>query len=108
MFKNAGAKKIHVRIASPPTKFPCFYGIDIPTHKELVASSNSIEEIRKYLKVDSVQYLTIETMIESIDRSKMKFCTACFDGNYPVDIDECGDEDNKKYQFEDNNCNGNF
>ena len=55
MFRGGGAKEIHVRISSPPTKFPCFYGIDIPTHKELIASSHTIEEIRKYLRVETIQ-----------------------------------------------------
>lgn len=97
MFKNAGAREIHIRISSPPTKFPCFYGIDIPTHNELIASSNTIEEIRNYLKVDSVQYLTVDSMLESVNTGK-KFCTACFDGNYPVEFEQY---DNQKYLFED-------
>ena len=100
MFRNAGATEVHVRIASPPTKFPCFYGIDIPTHKELIASTHSLDEIKKYLRVDSIQYMTIETMLESMNRPGMNFCTACFDGNYPSELEEC-EEDNQKYLFED-------
>jgi amidophosphoribosyltransferase len=98
MFKKAGAKEIHVRISSPPTRYPCFYGIDIPTHNELIASSNTIEEIRKYLDVDSIQYLTLESMLASVDQSR-DFCSACFDGNYPVEYEQT--IDNQKYLFED-------
>ncbi len=100
MFRNAGATEIHVRISSAPTKFPCFYGIDIPTHKELIASTHSIEEIRKYLRVDSVEYLTIENMIGSIDRTDKHFCTACFDGDYPSPLNS-SDDDGEKFAFED-------
>jgi len=100
MFKKAGAKEIHVRISSPPTKFPCFYGIDIPTHKELIAATHTIEEIRKYLRVDSIEYMTVDTMLDAINNSGKKFCTACFDGKYPSPLEEITDE-NQKYLFED-------
>ncbi len=99
MFRLAGAKEIHVRISSPPTIFPCFYGIDIPTRKELIAATHSIEEIRKYLRVDSINYMTVETLLQSLNRPDMKFCTACFDGKYPSELEEHG-EDNQKYLFE--------
>lgn len=99
MFRNAGASEIHVRISSPPTKFPCFYGIDIPTHKELIAATHNIEEIKKYLRVDSVEYMSIETMMKAIDSPEMSFCCACFDGNYPSELEETSD-DNQKYLFE--------
>jgi len=103
MFRNAGAREIHVRISAPPTKFPCYYGIDIPTHSELIASSHTIEEIRKYLRVESLSYLTIDTMIDAINRPQKRFCTACFDGNYPCPLDEFHNEDNQKYLFEEGN-----
>jgi amidophosphoribosyltransferase len=103
LFRSAGAKEIHVRISSPPTKFPCFYGIDIPTHQELIAATHTIEEIKKYLRVDSIEYLTIETMLEAVNDPSMSFCTACFDGNYPCPLEEMT-EDNQKYLFEDH-CN---
>ncbi len=98
MFRNAGAAEVHIRISAPPTRFPCFYGIDIPTHNELIASSNTVEEIRKYLNVDSIQYLTTETLLKSVDETK-QYCTACFDGNYPVKYEQ--NNDNQKYLFED-------
>jgi amidophosphoribosyltransferase len=99
MFRKKGAKEIHVRISAPPTKFPCFYGIDIPTHSELIASNNTIEGIRQFLEVESVAYLSVESMLAAINEPGLKFCTACFDGNYPLDI-EISDE-NQKYLFED-------
>ena len=106
MFRNAGAKEIHIRISAPPTKYPCFYGIDIPTHKELIAATHTIEEIIKYLRVDSIEYMTVETLLGAIDRPELKFCTACFDGNYP-----CGmaveENENQKYLFDDN-VNGEY
>ncbi len=104
MFRTAGATEIHVRISAPPTKFPCFYGIDIPTRKELIASTHSIEEIRKYLRVDSIEYMSVETMLQALDEPDMHFCTACFDGTYPCELDETC-EDNQKYLFEDSGNN---
>jgi len=104
MFRNAGAKEVHVRISAPPTKFPCYYGIDIPTHSELIAATHTIEEIRKYLRVDSISYMTIDTLIEAVDAPSQKFCTACFDGYYPCrldDLEEC--DDNLKFQFDEGN-----
>lgn len=99
MFRKKGAKEIHVRISSPPTKFPCFYGIDIPTHDELIASTNSIEEIRQYLDVDSIAYLTTESMLKAVDMPENRFCTACFDGRYPLEMEQ--QDGNQKYLFED-------
>ncbi len=99
MFRKKGAKEIHVRISSPPTKHPCYYGIDIPTHDELIASTNSIEEIRRYLNVDSIAYMTVESMLAAVNMSGCRFCTACFDGSYPLARDFC--EGNQKYLFED-------
>ena len=99
MFRNGGATEIHVRISAPPTKFPCFYGIDIPTHKELIASTHTLEEIRKYLRVDSIQYMSVETLLGAINSPEMNFCTACFDGEYPTKLGQ-QTEDAQKYLFE--------
>ncbi len=85
MLHKAGAKEVHLRIASPPVKFPCFYGIDMPSRSELVASSASVEEIRTYLGVDSLEYLTIEDL-RSVVADPDNFCKACFDGEYPVPL----------------------
>jgi len=83
MLKNSGAKEIHVRISSAPTVYPCYYGIDIPTSEELIAHNHSIEQIRTYLGVDSISYLSIEGMKNSCYDND-NHCTACFDGNYPI------------------------
>jgi amidophosphoribosyltransferase len=104
MFRAAGAKEVHVRISAPPTKFPCFYGIDIPTHSELIAATHTIEEIKKYLRVDSISYMTVETLLEAVDRPGKKFCTACFDGNYPCSFENSTEsEESQKYLFEEGN-----
>jgi amidophosphoribosyltransferase len=104
MFRNAGAAEIHVRISAPPTIFPCYYGIDIPTRSELIAATHTIEEICKYLRVDSISYLTIETMLGAVNRPEKKFCTACFDGKYPCSFDAAPEnEDSQKYLFEEGN-----
>lgn len=82
--KDVGAKKIHMRISCPPIKHPCFFGIDFPTEEELIASSKSVDEIKKYIGVDSLGYLSIEGMLKSMPFNKCEFCTACFTGEYPV------------------------
>ena len=101
MFRSAGAVEVHVRISAPPTKFPCFYGIDIPTHKELIAATHSIDEIRKYLRVDSIEYMTVETMLRALGQDHQNFCTACFDGYYPCELEENCHEDKQKFLFDD-------
>lgn len=82
--REAGAKEVHMRISCPPFRFPCFYGIDFPTKKELIASTHSIEWIRDFIGVDSLEYLSREGMLKSMPLPENEFCTACFDGNYPV------------------------
>jgi amidophosphoribosyltransferase len=83
MIRNAGAAEIHMRISSPPTAFPCFYGIDTPTRQELIASTHSIEEIRKYITADSIGYISMDG-IQKVVPQRMNYCSACFDGEYPV------------------------
>jgi amidophosphoribosyltransferase len=84
IIRNAGAKEIHLRISSPPIRFSCFYGIDTPTSKELIASNNSIEEIRNFMGVDSLGYLSIDGLLNPVKNSNKTFCLACFTGNYPI------------------------
>ena len=87
MVRNAGAKEVHMRISSPPTAYPCFYGIDTPTRKELIASSHNVDEIARYITADSLGYLTPEGMREVAGLNRMEtcgFCDACFTGDYPV------------------------
>jgi len=80
----AGAKELHMRISCPPLKFPCFYGIDFPTKKELVASKHDITWIRDFIGADSLEYLSLEGMLSSMPLPKENFCTACFTGKYPL------------------------
>lgn len=88
MIRAAGAKEIHMRISSPPILSPCFYGIDTPTRQELVASSHSVDEIRKYITADSLSYLSMDGMFRAVYNAQgaenKHFCTACFSGNYPI------------------------
>ncbi len=81
--RQGGATAVHVRIASPPNKYPCFYGVDTPTRSELIASKHTTEEIRKYIRADSLGYVSIEGMLKGV-KERDNFCTACFDGNYSV------------------------
>jgi amidophosphoribosyltransferase len=87
MLKDFGAKEVHMRISSPPTTGPCFYGIDTPERRELIASDHSVEEIREYIEADSLGYLSEEGMLEAVrngDDPSGLYCTACFSGRYPV------------------------
>lgn len=82
MLRYCGAKEIHFRVSSPPTRYPCFYGIDTPTRSELIASSHTIDEIRTYMQCDSLKYLTINQMKKAVNESDYAFCDACFTGDY--------------------------
>jgi len=82
MLREAGAKEVHMRISSPPTAYPCFYGIDTPTRKELIASTHSVEETRKYITADSLNYLSIEGLMNAV--KSPDYCHACFTGDYPT------------------------
>ncbi len=88
---DAGAKEVHMRISCPPIRHPCFYGIDFPTRKELIAATHSIEEIRKFLGVTTLGYLSIEGLLSCVSCPK-DYCTACYTGDYPVPF---GGEANK-------------
>jgi amidophosphoribosyltransferase len=83
--RDSGAKEVHLRISAPPTAHPCYYGIDTPTQKELLASRSSVEEIRKFIGADSLGYLSLEGLLEVCEsRSGEGFCHACFSGSYPT------------------------
>jgi amidophosphoribosyltransferase len=114
LVREAGAKEVHVRISSPPTISPCYYGIDTPTHEELIASADSkfrprlseadaislpssssntseadpspqtVEEIRRFLEADSLGYLSIENLRNAVSDTEHRFCTSCFTGVYPT------------------------
>jgi amidophosphoribosyltransferase len=86
LIRQAGAKEVHMRIASPPTTGPCFYGVDTPQKDHLIASHNSIEEISKFIGADSLGYLSMSGLTEAID-SPRGYCAACFDGKYPTPLE---------------------
>lgn len=85
--RDAGAKEIHLRVASPPIRHPCHYGIDFPSREELIANSRTVDEIRDYLGVDSLVYLSLEGMLRCVNSGDGHFCDACFSGDYPIPID---------------------
>ena len=90
MLRDAGAKEVHMRISSPATIGPCYYGIDTPTRSELIASSNSVEEIRRYIEADTLAYLSRDGMYAYFDGQRKGFCDACFSGDYPVHFEDEG------------------
>lgn len=88
MLKNGGAKEVHVRVASPPNMWPCYYGIDTPTKEELIASTRSVEEIRRFIDADSLGYLSYEGLhhFKKDVRQGANYCDACFTGDYPIRV----------------------
>jgi len=84
--RQSGAKRIDMRVSCPPHRFPCFYGIDFSTRGELIASSHSIEETRKFIGLDSLSYLSLEGMLDAMPLPRENFCVACFNGKYPIPI----------------------
>src|SRR5690349_17006250 len=88
LIRQAGATEVHFRVASPPITGPCYYGIDTPSKKELIASSASVEEIREHLGVDSLGYLSLDGMLRAAGGDPADFCHSCFSGDYPTDIPE--------------------
>lgn len=85
--REAGAREIHLRVASPPIRHPCHYGIDFPRREELIASERSVDEIRRFLDVDSLAYLSHDGMLSCVGSRRGDYCTACFSGDYPIAID---------------------
>jgi amidophosphoribosyltransferase len=85
--REAGAKEVHMRVSCPPHKWPCAYGIDFPTRKELMAANNSLEQIRDFLGADSLGYLSLDGMIAATGLPANEFCTACYTGNYPLPVE---------------------
>jgi amidophosphoribosyltransferase len=86
MIRAAGASEVHLRISSPPTAWPCYYGIDTPTRQELIASSHGIDEIAKYVTADSLGYLSLEGLYAAIGEDRARFCDACFSGEYLLEF----------------------
>ncbi|HDQ44711.1 MAG TPA: amidophosphoribosyltransferase [bacterium] len=86
--RRAGAKEVHIRVSSPPIRHPCYYGMDFPTWAELIADKKSIEEIREFIGVDSLGYLSLEGLLGSVPEGGNGYCHACFSGKYPIPIQE--------------------
>jgi amidophosphoribosyltransferase len=87
MLRRGGAREIHFRVSSPPIAWPCFYGIDTPERRDLIASTHTLEEIATYLRVDSLGYLSMEGL-QAVQHHPATFCYACFAGKYPVPFRE--------------------
>jgi amidophosphoribosyltransferase len=87
MIRAAGAREVHLRLCSPPITGPCHYGIDTPTREELIGATHSTDEIRRYLGVDSLGYLSLDGMLRAAGE-RSQFCHACFSGHYPTDVSE--------------------
>jgi amidophosphoribosyltransferase len=87
MLRKAGAKEVHMRIASPPVIGPCYYGIDTPTKEELIATKFSVQEIAEFIGADSLKYLSLEGLKSCVEDPE-DFCTACFSGQYPLEVKE--------------------
>ena len=85
--RQAGAKEIHMRVSCPPIRFPCFYGIDFPTKEELLANNRNLEEIKEFLEVDSVGYMSLEGLLSCACMPAENYCTACWSGKYRIPVD---------------------
>jgi amidophosphoribosyltransferase len=92
MVREAGAREVHLRISSPPTTGPCYYGIDTPTKGELIAATHTVPEIRQRIGADSLAYLSHEGLLAAVgDAEGKRHCTACFSGRYPVAVSQAED-----------------
>jgi amidophosphoribosyltransferase len=94
--RRAGAREIHLRVSCPPIRHPCFYGIDFPTSEELIAHNRTVDEIKDFLEVDSLGYLSLDGMLACMNKSKDNYCTACWSGEYKIPIDQ----PQSKFSFE--------
>jgi amidophosphoribosyltransferase len=86
MVRQAGAREVHLRISCPPTISPCFYGVDTPTRNELIASNNSVEEIRKFVEADTLGYLSLGALRRAVGDDRLEYCYACYTGDYPTEL----------------------
>ncbi len=86
--RRAGAREIHMRVSCPPIRHPCFFGIDFPTPTELIAHGRSVDDIRDFIEVDSLAYLSLEGMLACLSLPANHYCTACWSGCYPIPVDE--------------------
>ncbi len=98
--REAGSKEIHMRVSCPPLRFPCFYGVDFPTKEELLANNRNLEQIKDFLGVDSIGYLSLEGMLGCAALAADHYCTACWTGKYPIPVDATpGKYDLERYQM---------
>jgi amidophosphoribosyltransferase len=88
MVRNAGASEVHMRISCPPTISPCFYGVDTPKRSELIAATQSLDEICKFIGADSLGYLSMDGLLSSVGSTRSSYCTSCYTGEYPVPFPE--------------------
>jgi amidophosphoribosyltransferase len=86
MVRSAGAREVHLRISCPPTKSPCFYGVDTPTRNELIGSNHTVEEIRKFVEADTLGYLSLGALREAVGDAEHQYCYACYTGDYPTEL----------------------
>jgi amidophosphoribosyltransferase len=86
MLREAGALEVHVRISSPPVKWPCFYGIDFASKAELVANGLDVDGIRQSIGADSLGYISIDGLVAASEQPRSRLCMACFDGQYPIEL----------------------
>jgi amidophosphoribosyltransferase len=84
MVRNAGAREVHLRISCPPTVSPCYYGVDTPSKKELIAANQSVEEIRQFVEADTLGYLSLEGLSQAVRDERAQYCYACYTGEYPT------------------------
>jgi amidophosphoribosyltransferase len=86
MVKAAGAREVHMRISCPPTISPCFYGVDTPRRSELIAATHTLDEIRRYLDAESLSYISLDGLLESVGTGRQSYCTSCYTGQYPIEF----------------------
>ncbi len=91
MLREAGAREVHVRISSPPVKWPCFYGIDFATRAELIANGLTIEQIRTSIDADSLGFIELDDLVDATTVPKDDLCRACFDGVYPIPLPDASE-----------------
>jgi len=84
MIRRAGAREVHLRISAPVFRCPCYYGIDTPTRNELIGATHQVEEIRKQVRADTIHYISIQGLLEAVHGTEKEYCTACFNGKYPL------------------------
>ncbi|HSR26051.1 MAG TPA: phosphoribosyltransferase family protein, partial [Candidatus Eisenbacteria bacterium] len=102
VLRRAGAREVHIRVSSPPMRFPCFMGVDIGSTKQLVAAGRTVEEVRRFIGADSLAYLSIPALMRAVGRGTIdQFCRACFDGAYPVPVPQQLEMDKMAFEVDD-------